>query len=167
MFEMVDPLPGALKLKMPRFVIAWTIVDLVMCSLRTLELPFVVTALFLLNCHDPDIGPARLASLRLIFWLELGSVLAIVLSGLPGNIAMLCRRRCAQYFGLICSFMTLVSYGIVVWQMLIFLGPCSFFALSMGVIAVTLFIMMRIALLVFNLLSLFRARLFFKERDGY
>ena len=49
MFEMVDPLPGALRLKMPRFVIAWSIVDLVLCSLRALELPFLIAALILME----------------------------------------------------------------------------------------------------------------------
>ena len=167
MFEMVDPLPGALRLKMPRFVTAWTIVDLVMCSLRTLELPFIVAALFLLGrCEAPQ-NELCITGCRLILWLEFSSVLAIALTGLTGNIAMLCRRHWAQYFCFFCALLTLVNFGIMVWQTLICFKGSPTLTFSIAVIAVTLVIMLRTALLVFNLLSLVRARLFFKERDGY
>ena len=167
MFEMVDPLPGALKLKRPRFVIAWSIVDLVMSALRTLELPFVIAALFLLGrCETPQ-NELCISGCRLILWLEFSSVIAIGLAGLTGNIAMLCRRRWAQYVCFISSVLTLASFGILVWQALIFFKGSSILVFSIAIIAVTVFIMIRTALLVFNLLSLFKARLFFRERDGY
>ena len=84
MFEMVDPFPGALRLKMPRFVIAWSIVDLVLCSLRALELPFLIAALILMErcgCAAPDKCPVA-HGLSLILWLELASAGAVAVTGL-------------------------------------------------------------------------------------
>ena len=166
MFEMVDPLPGALRLKMPRFVIAWSIVDLVLCSLRAVELPFLIALLFLLDC---DCGKCFLhtGKYHLILWLEIASVIAIALTGITGNIAMLCRRNWAQYFCFASAVLTLLSYGVLVWQTLLFFkgGPPLVFIITM--IAVTIFIMIRIALQVFDLISIFKARHFFLERDGY
>lgn len=167
MFEMVDPLPGALKLKMPGFVIAWSIVDLVMCALRTLEIPFVIAALFLIGRFEETQSAVYVSGCRLILWLEFSTVIAISLMGLTGNIAMLCRRHWAMYFCWIASFLTLISYGVLVWQVMIFFNKATFAVFSMAIIAVTVLIMLRIALLVFNILSIFRARLFFRERDGY
>ena len=166
MFEMVDPLPGALRLKMPRFVIAWSIVDLVLCSLRAVELPFLIALLFLLDC---DCGKCAIhtGKYHLILWLEIASVIAIALTGITGNIAMLCRRNWAQYFCFGSALLTLCSYGVLVWQTLLFFRGGSPLAFIITMIAVTLFIMIRMALLVFDLLSIFKARLFFLERDGY
>lgn len=167
MFEMVDPLPGALKLKMPGFVVAWSIVDLVMCALRTLELPFIVAALFLIGRHETAQNAALISGYRLALWLEFSMVIAIALTGLTGNIAMLCRRNWSQYFCFLSAFLTLVSYGILIWQVCICFKASSLFSLSMAIIGVTLFIMLRTALLVFDLISICKARLFFRERDGY
>ena len=35
MYDMIDPLPGAFRLKMPSFTVAWSVVDLVMEVRRT------------------------------------------------------------------------------------------------------------------------------------
>ena len=169
MFEMVDPLPGALRLKMPRFVVAWSIVDLVLCSLRTLEIPFLVAALILVescNCSAPDKCVVS-HGLSLILWLELGSVCAIGATGLPGNIGMLCRRNWAQYFCFGSIVFTLASYGIMVWQTLVYAGKFTALYFAIAVIGALLLIMLRTALLVFNIISVLKARQFFKERDGF
>lgn len=167
MFEMVDPLPGALRLKMPRFVIAWSIVDLVMSALRALELPFIVAALCLIGRHATAQNAEFISSCRLILWLEFAMVTAVAVTGLAGNISMLCRRNFAQYLCMLSSFFTAVSYGVLVWQTLLFFNKSAVFTFCIAIIGVTLFIMLRVALLVFNLLSIFKARLFFRERDGY
>ena len=169
MFEMVDPLPGALRLKMPRFVIAWSIVDLVLCSLRALELPFLIAALILMErcgCAAPDKCPVT-HSLSLILWLEVASAGAVAVTGLAGNIGMLCRRRWALYFCSVTLLLTLASYGIMMWQTLLCAKGSEPFVFVIALIAALLFIMLRMALLVFNTISLFKARHFFKERDGY
>ena len=167
MFEMVDPLPGAFRLKMPRFVIAWSIIDLVMTALRTLELPFIIAALFLIGRHQFSADPSLIAGWKLVLWLEFSIVTAISVTGLAGNICMLCRRNFAQYICLLSALFTLVSYGFLVWQTLILFNRSSVPFFCIAIIAVTLIIMLRTALLVFNLLSIFKARSFFKERDGY
>lgn len=167
MYEMVDPLPGALKLPMPQFVTAWSIVDLVMVALRTLELPFIVAALLLIGRCQNEQNAALIADGRLILWLEFGMVSAIALLGLTGNIAMLCRRHWALWFTLGSHIVTLVSYGILVWQALIFFKGLSVLAFSVAIISVTIFIMLRSALLVFNFIGFFKAKAFFRERDGY
>jgi ABC-type phosphate/phosphonate transport system permease subunit len=94
-------------------------------------------------------------------------IIAIALTGITGNIAMLCRRNWAQYFCFASAVLTLLSYGVLVWQTLLFFkgGPPLVFIITM--IAVTIFIMIRIALQVFDLISIFKARHFFLERDGY
>ena len=167
MYEMVDPLPGALKLPMPQFVTAWSIVDLVMVSLRTLELPFIAAALLLIGSCQNEQNISVIAGCRLILWLELGMASAIAVLGLTGNIAMLCRRHWALWFTLGSHFVTLVSYGILVWQALIFFKGFSPLAFAVAIISVALFIMLRSALLVFNFISFFKAKAFYRERDGY
>ena len=170
MFEMVDPLPGALRLKMPRFVIAWSIVDLVLCSLRALELPFLIAALILMEscgCSAPDKCIVTRGGLSLILWLELGSACAVAVTGLAGNIGMLCRRHWSLYFCFAALLFTLASYGIMVWQTLLCFKGSATLVFVIAIIAVLLFIMLRTALLVFNTISLFKAKHFFKERDGY
>ena len=167
MYDMVDPLPGALKLPMPKFVTAWTIVDLVMVALRTLELPFIVAALFLIGYCQNEQNVSFIAGCRLILWLEFGMTAAIALFGLTGNIAMLCHRHWALWFTLVSHLITLASYGILVWQTLIFFKGFQLLAFTIAIISVTLFIMLRSALLVFNVISFFKAKAFFRERDGY
>ena len=167
MFEMVDPLPGAFRLKMPGFVVAWSIIDLVMTALRTLELPFIIAGLFLIDRYQPAADPVSAAGIRLALWLGFAIVIAISAAGLAGNICMLCRRNFAQYLCLSAAFFTLAGYGILVWQTFIFFSSSPVPVFIISIIAVTLFIMLRSALLVFNFLSIFKARSFFKERDGY
>ena len=167
MFEMVDPLPGALRLKMPGFIIAWRIVDLVLCALRTLELPFIILLLFLLDDVRDSREALFVADSRLVLWLEFGFVIAISAVGLTGNIAMLCRRNWSQYFCFASALITLVNFGIFVWQTMLLFGSEPPEILCFAIIAVTLFIMLRTAFLVFDLISIFKARSFFKERDGY
>ena len=167
MHDMVDPLPGALKLPMPQFVTAWSIVDLVMVSLRTLEIPFIVAALLLIGRCQTDQNAVCTAGVRLALWLEFGMVSAITLLGMTGNIAMLCRRHWALWFSLGSHLVTLVSYGILVWQAVILSKGFERLAFIIAIIAVTLFIMLRCALLVFNFIAFFKAKAFFRERDGY
>ena len=167
MYEMVDPLPGALKLPMPQFVIAWSIVDLVMASVRTFELPFIAAALLFIGQYQTDQNLAFIAACRLILWLELGMAAAIGVLGLTGNIAMLCRRHWALWFTLASHAATLVSYGVLVWQAVMFFKGYSPLAFTVAIISVSLFIMLRSALLVFNVISFFKAKAFFRERDGY
>ena len=167
MFEMVDPLPGALRLKMPGFVIAWRIVDLVLCALRTLELPFIILLLVLLGDVQNSRQALFVADCRLVLWLEFGFATAISAVGLTGNIAMLCRRNWSQYFCFVSALITLVNFGIAVWQTMLLCRTGSPELLCFAIIAITLFIMLRTAFLVFDLIALFKARRFFKERDGY
>ena len=63
--------------------------------------------------------------------------------------------------------LTLLSYGVLVWQTLLFFKGGALLAFIITMIAVTIFIMIRIALQVFDLISIFKARHFFLERDGY
>ena len=165
MYDMIDPLPGAFRLKMPSFTVAWTVVDLVMVSLRALELPFLLAALLLLDvAHEPANVRNRL---YLIIALELASVILIGVSGLIGNISLLCRRHWSLGFCLASALFTLLSYGILVWQAVLCNFTGSAMVLCWIIIGVTLFIMFRTALLVFNLISLWKAVKFFRERDGY
>ena len=165
MYDMIDPLPGAFRLKMPSFTVAWTVVDLVMVSLRALELPFLLAALLLLDvAHEPANVRNRL---YLIIALELASVILIGVSGLIGNIALLCRRHWSLGFCLASSLFTLLSYGILVWQAVLCNFTGSAMVLCWIIIGVTLFIMFRTALLIFDLISLWKAVKFFRERDGY
>ena len=165
MYDMIDPLPGAFRLKMPSFTVAWTVVDLVMVSLRVLELPFLLAALLLLDvAHEPVSVRNRL---YLIIALELASVVLIGVSGLIGNIALLCRRHWSLWFCLVSSLFTLLSYGILIWQAVLCNFTGSAMILCWIIIGVTLFIMFRTGLLVFNLISLWKAVKFFRERDGY
>ena len=165
MYDMIDPLPGAFRLKMPSFTVAWTVVDLVMVSLRVLEVPFLLASLLLLDvAHEPANVRNRL---YLIIALELASVILIGVSGLIGNISLLCRRHWSLWFCLVSAFFTLLSYGILVWQAVLCNFTGSAMVLCWIVIGVTLFIMFRTALLVFNLISLWKAAKFFRERDGY
>ena len=167
MYEMVDPLPGALKLPMPQFVTAWSIVDLVMVALRTMELPFIAAALLLIGSLQNEQNIAFIAGCRLILWLELGIASAIALLGLTGNIAMLCRRHWALWFTLGSHIVTFVSYGIFIWQVLIFFKGFTPLAFVVAIISASLFVMLRSALLVFNCIGFFKAKAFFRERDGY
>ena len=165
MYDMIDPLPGAFRLKMPSFTVAWSIVDLVMVSLRMLELPFLLAALLLLDVANE---PATVRNrLYLIIALELASVVLIGVSGLIGNIALLCRRHWSLWFCLTSSFFTLLSYGILIWQAVLCNFTGSAMVLCWIIIGVTLFIMFRTALLVINLISLWKAAKFFRERDGF
>jgi len=165
MYDMIDPLPGAFRLKMPSFTVAWSIVDLVMVSLRLLELPFLLAALLLLDVANE---PATVRNrLYLIIALELASVVLIGVSGLIGNIALLCRRHWSLWFCLGSSFFTLLSYGILIWQAVLCNFTGSAMVLCWIIIGVTLFIMFRTALLVINLISLWKAARFFRERDGF
>ena len=165
MYDMIDPLPGAFRLKMPSFTVAWTVVDLVMVSLRMLELPFLLAALLLLDVANE---PAAVRNrLYLIIALELASVVLIGVSGLIGNIALLCRRHWSLWFCLASSFFTLLSYGILVWQAVLCSFTGSAMILCWIIIGVTLFIMFRTALLIINLISLWKAARFFRERDGF
>ena len=167
MYDMVDPLPGALKLPMPQFVTAWSIVDLVMVSLRALEIPFIVAALFLIGRCQTDQNAACIAGIRLVLWLEFGMASAITLLGMTGNISMLCHRHWALWFSLGSHIVTLASYGILVWQALIIFKGFELLPFTIAIISVTLFIMFRCALLVFNFIAFFKAKAFFRERDGY
>ena len=165
MYDMIDPLPGAFRLKMPSFTVAWTVVDLVMVSLRVLEVPFLLASLLLLDvAHEPANVRNRL---YLIIALELASVVLIGVSGLIGNIALLCRRHWSLWFCLASCLFTLLSYGILVWQAVLCNFTGSAMVLCWIIIGVTLFIMFRTALLVFDLISLWKAAKFFRERDGY
>ena len=163
MYDMIDPLPGALRLKMPSFTVAWTIVDVVMVSLRALEFPFLLAALLLL-----EMEPAAMRSrLILVIALELATVVLIAVFGLIGDIALLCRRHWSLWFCFTSVIFTLLSYGILIWQSVLLYSGRSAMVLSCLIIGVTLFIMLRTALLVFNVISLCKAVGFFRERDGY
>ncbi|MBR2373146.1 MAG: hypothetical protein IKA87_02840 [Lentisphaeria bacterium] len=160
MYDMIDPLPGALKLKMPNFTVAWTIVDLVMVALRTLELPFIVFFLIF-------VGKSGNAAFMWALIAELISVVLIAAAGLTGNIAMLCRRRWAVGICAVSAFFTFLSYAVLVWQLLVVYRSTSLLVLCCVIAGAAIFIMLRTALLVFNVISLVKARAFFRERDGF
>lgn len=160
MYDMIDPLPGALKLKMPGFSVAWTIVDLVMVSLRTLELPFIIAFLVFS-------GAGGNRALQYVLFAELICVLLISFAGLTGNIAMLCRRHWALRFCIASSLFTLFSYIVMIWQLMMLYHGRSLVLLCSMIIGAVMFIMFRSALLVFNIISIVKAARFFKERDGY
>ena len=166
MYDMVDPLPGALRLRMPGFVTAWSIVDLVMTSLRTLELPFITAALLLMGSCMKECSFCT-SGLRLALYLELGFASAITFFGLMGNSAMICRRHWSLGFSLISHLLTLASFGILVWQAVMICRGLSQMTLAIVLVSVSLFILLRTALLVFNFIAFFKAKAFFLERDGF
>lgn len=167
MFEMVDPLPGALKLRMSKFVIGWSIVDLVMTALRTLELPFILAAFFLLGRFATPENGALLDNVRLILYLEAALVSALSLTGLMGNIGLLCRRHWALWCCLLSNILTIAGYALLVYQALLVGKFTSLLTFSIIMASVTLFILFRCALVVFNFIHFFKAKAFFRERDGY
>ena len=167
MFEMVDPLPGALKLRMSKFGVGWSIVDLVMTSLRTLELPFIIAAFLLIGRWATPENGALIANVRLVLLEELLLVCALSLTGLLGNIGLLCRRRWALWSCLYCNILTVAGYALLVWQAILIGKFTSLLTFCIIMAAVALVILCRCALMVFNVILFFKAKAFFRERDGY
>lgn len=167
MFEMVDPLPGALKLRMSKFVIGWSIVDLVMAGLRTLELPFIIAAFFLFDRFTTPENAALLAHIRLALLVELVLVCFLSFTGLMGNIALLCRRHWALPYCFFSNALTMAGYGILVWQALLIGKTTSLLTFCILLASAVLIVLCRCALMVFNFILYFKAKAFFKERDGY
>ena len=167
MFEMVDPLPGALKLRMSKFVIGWSIVDLVMTGLRTLELPFIIAAFFLLDRFTTPENGALIAHIRQALWVELLLVCVLSFTGLMGNIGLLCRRHRALYYCFFSNALTMAGYVILLWQALLIGQTTSLLTFCILLAAAVLVILCRCALMVFNFILYFKAKAFFKERDGY
>src|SRR5687767_10616740 len=107
---------GAKSRQLPTFPRVVFLLDFFLCMIRGALVIMGVVSYLAIRQQEPD------ASLLVSFQMELLAGVAIVLTGIPANAAMLSRCAWGALLAWLCATATLASFAIGLWQIWLTVG---------------------------------------------
>lgn len=153
-----DAFPSPVAQPLPTFCLIVFIVDLVLCSLRLLMVPFSILGLMFAEDVEQVFGASVFA--------EILAGLLIGVIGIAANVMLLVKKPLGVHLGNALVALTVASYGVAVWQTVLQFGMLDSTAERVGgVIGFVVVMAVRVTLLALFVVALMKFKRWMETRE--